>query len=80
MSPVNIIPVSEDLYREVAQRAQQNGLSTQDWISSVLEARVRMERETEEFFKKRAAGAGPLSLGQSLNKAPDRPPDPRRRT
>jgi hypothetical protein len=41
-----------------------------------LEEQFRLERHTEEFFKKRAQGATGNGLRWALDNAPDRPPDP----
>jgi hypothetical protein len=76
MSAANSIPVSEEIYRDVSQWADQTGMSLQDWVSSVLAERVRLERQTAEYFRTRAAGASGRPLGELLDKAPNRPPDP----
>jgi len=76
MSAATAIPIPEDLFREVSQQANHAGLTTQEWAAKVLAERVRIERQTEEFFRLRAAGASAKSLGELLDKAPDRPPDP----
>lgn len=76
MSAANTIPVSDELYREVAERAEQIGVSPQAWVTAALETRVRLERQTEEFFRRRASGSSLLPLGKLLDKAPTRTPDP----
>jgi len=76
MSAATAIPIPEDLFEQVSQQANHAGMSPQDWAAKVLAERVRIERQTEEFFRLRAAGASDKSLGQLLDKAPDRPPDP----
>jgi len=76
MNATNSISVSEELYREVSQRAKEIGVTPQDWASSVLSARVQVERLTDRFFETRAAGASSKPLGELLDKAPNRPPDP----
>lgn len=77
MSATNSIPVSEELYRELTQRAEETGVSPQDWAASVLEARIRIERETDRFFDARAARASSLTLGELLDRAGNNnPPDP----
>jgi hypothetical protein len=75
MSATNNIVVSEELYREVSQRAEEIGLTPQDWASSVLSARIQAERLTDDFFMARVAGASSEPLGRLLDKAPDRPLD-----
>ena len=76
MSPATAIPIPEDLFREVSQQANHAGVSAQERAEKVLAERVRIERQTEEFFRLRAAAASAKSLGQLLDKAPDRAPDP----
>ena len=44
--------------------------------ASSLSDRIRSERETDDFFDRRANGASSKSLGELLDKAPNRPPDP----
>jgi hypothetical protein len=69
------IAVSDELYRDVSQRADRTGVSTEEWVSSVLSERVRLERQTDDFFDRRAKGASSRTLGELLDKAPNRPPD-----
>jgi hypothetical protein len=76
MSAAHTIPLPEELFREVSQHAGQSGLSAQEWVAKVLAERVRVERQTEAFFRERATRASGKSLGELLDKAPDRPPDP----
>ena len=76
MSVANSIPVSAELYREVAQQANQTGVSPQEWAAMVLADRVYLERQTEEFFNRRAENSSCKSLGELLDKAPNVPPDP----
>jgi len=76
MSAANTIPLPEELFREVSQHADHSGQSPQEWVVNVLAERVRVERQTEEFFALRAARASGKSLGELLDKVPDRPPDP----
>ena len=75
MSAANAIPLPEELFREVSQHADHSGLSAEQWVAKVLAERVRIERQTEEFFALRAARASGKSLGELLDKAPNRPPD-----
>ncbi len=76
MSAANAVPLSEELYREVSQHAEQTGISAEQWVSNVLAERFRLERQTEEFFSDRASRASGKTLGELLDKAPNRPPDP----
>jgi hypothetical protein len=76
MSAATSIPIPDDLFREVSQQANHAGVSAQEWAANVLAERVRIERQTEEFCRLRAAGASSKSLGELLDKAPDRQPDP----
>ena len=43
---------------------------------SILEESIRLERQTDDFFDGRAKGASPKALGELLDKAPNRAPDP----
>ena len=76
MSAANAVPLSDELFREASQHADQTGISTQEWVSMVLAERFRLERQTEEFFRARAARSSGKTLGELLDKAPNRPPDP----
>ncbi len=75
MSATHAIPVQEDVYREVAERADRRGVSPEQWASNVLTERARLERLTDEYFDRRAQNASSLILGELLDKAPARPPD-----
>jgi hypothetical protein len=66
----------EPLAKDIERSAALEGKSPQQWVTSVLEERFRIERLTEEFFKKRAAGATGDGLRWALDNAPNRPPDP----
>ncbi len=76
MSAAANIPVSEDLYRDISEHAQQAGVSPQEWISAILTERFRLERQTDDYFDRRASRATSRSLSELLDKAPSRPPDP----
>jgi hypothetical protein len=75
MSATNTVSIPNDLLRDISQRANHTGLSTQEWVSKVLAERVRLELQTEEFFSRRTAGASTKTLGELLDKAGDNPPD-----
>jgi hypothetical protein len=76
MSAVTTVSLPAELLREVAQQAEHTGMPIQEWVAQVLAERVRLERQTEEFFAIRAARASGKKLGELLDKAPNRPPDP----
>jgi hypothetical protein len=76
MRAAHNVAISEELFRDVSQRADDTGVSAEEWVSSVLAERVRTERQTAEFFRRRAAGASHRRLGDLLDKAPDVPPIP----
>ena len=76
MSATHTIPVQEDVYREVTERAFRRGVSPEQWASNVLAEHARLERLTDEYFDRRAENASSLLLGELLDKAPARPPDP----
>jgi hypothetical protein len=76
MSAAINIPLPDELFHKVAQHAGHSGQSPQEWVINVLAERVRVEKITEEFFALRAARASGKSLGELLDKAPNRPPDP----
>jgi hypothetical protein len=70
------VPISKELFRDVAQQASRDGVALEEWVSNALAERVRVERQSEEFFRRRAAGASSLTLGALLDKASSRDPDP----
>ncbi len=76
MSAANTVSLPDELLREVAQQADHSGMPMQDWVAHVLAERVRLERQTEEFFAFRAARASGKKLVELLDKAPNRPADP----
>jgi hypothetical protein len=69
------IELPEPLVQDALRSAAREGKSLQQWVSSIIEERFRLERHTEEFFKKRAAGAPGNGLRWALDNSPDRPPD-----
>jgi hypothetical protein len=73
-----VIPVelSEPLMHDAAQIAKKSGMSVANWISLTVAERLRAERLTEEFLRRRAAGADGKTLLAILDKAPDCEPDP----
>ena len=70
------IPVSEELLHNIAEQASRTGMPTEEWISEALRERVLLERRTQDFFQKRAAGASIAPLGKLLDKASGRDPIP----
>ena len=73
-----VIPVelSEPLMQDATEIAEKSGMSVATWISSIVAERLRAERLSEEFFRRRAAGADGKTLLALLDLAPDRTPDP----
>jgi hypothetical protein len=73
-----VIPVelSEPLMQDATEIAEKNGMSVSTWISSTVAERLRAERLSAEFFRRRAAGADGKTLLALLDLAPDREPDP----
>jgi hypothetical protein len=77
MSVVNgTIPIPEELLRDISQQAVREGVPTEQWVFNALDERIRVQRQTEEFFRLRAVGASGKTLGELLDKAPDGAPDP----
>jgi hypothetical protein len=79
MSAANsTIALPEELLRDISQEASREGVPTEEWVLNALTARVREQRQIEEFYRRRARGANGLSLGAILDKNPmnDRDPDP----
>jgi hypothetical protein len=70
------VELPEPLAQDALRSAAREGKSLQQWVSSILEERFRLDRHTEEFFKKRSEGATGNGLRWALDNAPDRPPDP----
>ncbi len=70
------VPIAQDLLHDVEQQALHDGVPVQEWIALALAERVKIERQTEEFFRQRAGKASGMLLGELLDKAPDVPPDP----
>jgi hypothetical protein len=64
------------LMHDAAEVAEKNGMSVANWISSTVAERLRVERQTERFYRMRAAGTSGKTLLEILDKAPDREPNP----
>ena len=75
-SPSHHVDLPEPLAQDALRSAAREGKSLQQWVSSILEERFRLERSTDEFFKNRAAGATGNGVRWALDNAPDRVPDP----
>jgi hypothetical protein len=71
-----LIALPEALLQQAATQADHLGVSTEQWIEVALSERIRLEKETDDFFNARAARATGRSLGEILDRAPNRPPDP----
>jgi hypothetical protein len=70
------IALPEALLQQAADQAGRLGVSTERWIELAIAERIRMENADAEFFRQRASRASGKTLGELLDKAPDRPPDP----
>ena len=76
MSGAASILISADLLEEANRQAEKLGVSTQEWVKLALTERIRLEQETAEFFRQRAARASGRSLSEILNQGGNNPPDP----
>ena len=66
-----------DSIKKAAQRlAKEDGVSLNQWIASAVAQKVGVVETAAEFFRRRAAGAGPADLKPFLHAAPDVPPMP----
>jgi len=74
----NSIALPEGLLRDISQQASLEGVAPEDWVLNALAERIREQKQADEFFRRRAAGAKGISLGEILNRIPqnDREPDP----
>jgi hypothetical protein len=63
-------PTLEDASRV----AEQSGMSVADWIGVTVADRLREQRLTAEFYRRRALGGDSQTLLALLDKAPDAPP------
>ncbi|HZL27704.1 MAG TPA: hypothetical protein VFC39_14355 [Acidobacteriaceae bacterium] len=71
-----MIALPESLLQQAASQANHLGVSTEQWIEIALSERIRIEKETADFFAPYIARASGRTLGELLDQAPDRPPDP----
>jgi DNA-binding FadR family transcriptional regulator len=76
MSASSSIVLPDALLQEAASQADHLGVSTEQWIEVALSERIRLEKETAEFFAARAARASGRSLREILKNVGDNPPDP----
>ncbi len=73
-----IVPVElpEPLMRDAAEIAEESGMSVANWITFTVEQRLKNERLTREFFRRRALGGTGTDLLAMLDKSAEREPDP----
>jgi hypothetical protein len=69
------LEIPESLLKRAEELAQQDGVSLDIWVTSALAQKIGVVETAEEFFKRRAVGAG-KGLQHYLDKVPDAPPDP----
>jgi len=69
------LEIPESLVRRAEELAQQDGVSLDIWVTSALAQKIGVVETAEEFFRRRAAGAG-KGLQHYLDLIPNAPPDP----
>ena len=72
---VQSVPVSGALFHEATRRAEQLGITTQQWICIALEERMRVEEQDSAVWRERAARATGRRLTDILQTSNDNPPD-----
>jgi hypothetical protein len=73
-SPVEL---PEPVVYGATQRAEKDGVSVADWISSAVEERIRNDELSDRVWRRHAEGAPPKALRQVLDLiGGDNPPDP----
>jgi hypothetical protein len=66
----------EHVVRAAEVQAQLLGVTTEQWIETVVTQRIRLENADAEYFRARAARASGRSMGEILDQGRDNPPDP----
>jgi hypothetical protein len=69
------LEIPESLLKRAEELAEQDGVSLDIWVTSALAQKIGVVETAEEFFKRRAAGAG-KGLQHYLDMIPNVPPDP----
>ncbi len=59
-----------------ARLAKEDGVSLNQWIASAVAQKVGAVETAADFFKRRAEGRTGEGLGHTLDKVPDRLPEP----
>ena len=70
------VELPEPVLEDAAKLAQSQGLTVASWISSTVEERLRDERQTAEFYRRRALAGDGSAILAILDKAPDGVPMP----
>jgi hypothetical protein len=74
-SASQVIALPESLLHEVARRADNLGISTEQWLEITVAERIRLEERTTEFFGARAAHASGRPLAEILKNVGNNRPD-----
>jgi hypothetical protein len=70
------VELPEPLLHAAAIRAGIDGMSVTQWISSVVDDRLRMDELNDRLFSRRVRGGDVAELRAILDLAPDVPPMP----
>src|SRR5438105_4938064 len=70
------LKLPNSLKAAAARLAKQDGVSLNQWIAAAVAEKVGAVETAADFFRRRAAGAGPQDLLWFLENAPDAPPRP----
>ena len=70
------VDLPEPLLHAAAIRAEIDGMSVTQWISSVVDDRLRMDELNDRLFSRRVRGGDVAELRAILDLAPDVPPMP----
>jgi hypothetical protein len=69
------LEIPESLLKRAEELARQDGVSLDIWVTSALAQKIGVVETAEEFFRRRAGGAG-NGLQHYLDMIPDAHPDP----
>jgi hypothetical protein len=69
------LEIPESLLKRAEELASEDGVSLDIWVTSALAQKIGVVETAEEFFRRRAEGAG-KGLHYYLDKLPSGPPDP----
>jgi hypothetical protein len=61
----------DTVLKDAERSAQSHGMTLEHWIRSTVEERLHEERQTAEFYRRRAHGGDGTALLAILDKAPD---------